>query len=744
MAIYKCKMCGGDLEVAEGAAVVECDYCGTKQTVPTSNDEELRSLFNRATLLRRKCEFDKAEQIYEKILLKDERQPEAYWGVLLCRYGIEYVEDPKTDKRVPTCHRASFEAITSDEYYRSALEYADPVQRSIYEAEAKYIDGVQKEILALSQKEEPYDVFICYKETDENGKRTEDSAIANDIYYQLTQAGYKVFYAAITLEDKLGSAYEPIIFAALHSSKVMLAIGTKPEYFNAVWVKNEWSRYLKLMKTDKTKQLIPCYRGMDAYELPEEFAHLQAQDMGKIGFITDLVRGIKKVISKEEPKTESRTSDMGASASLKNLMKRAYLDLESKNFQSAQVQFDKMQDVDPENGEVYLIGLLCDLHLSRFEELEECTANFSSNANLMKARRFADPALKARLDKMQELNQKYRKYCFVKSSLGALDDDEVYKKVQTALQELGDYRDGATLSEELFTYRDDIFVGKLEEIRDKSYWEIARDCAAAEGLIAKITDADIRERETAAWAEKLQEAKTRCEEQRQEEAKRKARRDLQDKLHNCKNTIESLDAAISEKKEKIEALNQESAKASEECTAKLTKIKKARIGAILHAVGFVLFITSFILFATQTFAQGDTPDMTPIAIVGIVMVYPSLALLIVGMVFMTKYDMKSTPSVAKIIGFVVMIIFYDIIGIVMLVRTIKNAGKHAPDRVRKECEDIKADHDAQICELEEQISEKEAKLEEVREEYARICSELGYECTATSDNVPSDLNLEEN
>ena len=65
---------------------------------------------------------------------------------------------------------------------------------------------MQKEIIALSQQEEPYDVFICYKETDAEGKRTMDSAIANDIYYQLTQEGFKVFYAAITLEDKLGSA----------------------------------------------------------------------------------------------------------------------------------------------------------------------------------------------------------------------------------------------------------------------------------------------------------------------------------------------------------------------------------------------------------------------------------------------------------------------------------------------------------------------------------------------------------
>ena len=76
----------------------------------------------------------------------------------------------------------------------------------------------------------------------------------------------------------------------------MLVVGTKPEYFNAVWVKNEWSRYLKLLKKDRKKLLIPCYRDMDPYTLPDEFAHLQSQDMSRIGFIQDLIRGIKKVI----------------------------------------------------------------------------------------------------------------------------------------------------------------------------------------------------------------------------------------------------------------------------------------------------------------------------------------------------------------------------------------------------------------------------------------------------------------
>ena len=169
----------------------------------------------------------------------------------------------------------------------------------LYEKEAATINEIQKGILAISCQEEPYDVFICYKETDENGERTHDSVDATDLYYELTEMGYKVFFSRITLEDKLGTAYEPYIFAALNSAKIMVVLGSKPEYFNAVWVKNEWSRFLSLMKTDRKRTLIPAYRNMDPYNLPKEFSHLQALDMNKLGFMSDLTRGIKKIIGDE-------------------------------------------------------------------------------------------------------------------------------------------------------------------------------------------------------------------------------------------------------------------------------------------------------------------------------------------------------------------------------------------------------------------------------------------------------------
>lgn len=297
MAVIKCKMCGGDLNFAEGASVAECEYCGSKQTIPNQDSEKKLTLFARADRLRRACEFDKAAGVYESIVADFPEEAEAYWGLVLCRYGIEYVDDPATGKKVPTCHRSSFDSILEDADFDLACENADPIARRLYRDEAKTIEDIRKGILEVSGKEEPYDIFICYKETDENGNRTIDSVIAQDVYDVLTEKGYRVFFSRISLEDKLGTEYEPYIFAALNSAKVMLAFGTDYEHFNAVWVKNEWSRFLALISAGQKKVLIPCYKNIDAYDMPKEFSKLQGQDMGKVGAIQDLLRGIDKIFN---------------------------------------------------------------------------------------------------------------------------------------------------------------------------------------------------------------------------------------------------------------------------------------------------------------------------------------------------------------------------------------------------------------------------------------------------------------
>lgn len=479
MSVFKCKMCGGTIEFEPGATIGVCEYCGTKQTLPRLHNDRRANLYDRANHFRRNNEFDKAAGIYEQILNEDGTDAEAYWSLVLCRYGIEYVEDPEARKRVPTVNRAQFTSIFDDEDYKSALQYADGAQRAIYEEEAAAINEIQKGILAISQKEEPFDVFICYKETDANGRRTRDSVLANDLYHELTREGFKVFFSRITLEDKLGTAYEPYIFAALNSAKVMVVLGTKAEHFNAVWVKNEWSRYLALVKTSGGKKvLIPAFRDMDPYDLPEEFSHLQAQDMSKLGFMQDLVRGIKKIthIDEEKPSVAAKETVIvkdSRAADVAPLLKRAAMFLEDGDWPRAHELCEQVLNSDPENAQAYVYELMGDLQVTTQENLANCAEPFDSNKNYQKAMRFAPPELQRYLqdsinniknykNKKIELRRQYdEKYAAL---LNSKDETEKQLNEKNKLLEGQDTHIGAMIFGELILF----FVIFIWIVRSKS------------------------------------------------------------------------------------------------------------------------------------------------------------------------------------------------------------------------------------------------------------------------------------
>ena len=474
MAIFKCKMCGGMLEIDSVQSVATCEYCGTKQTLPRLDDERRANLYDRANHFRRNNDFDKAMGIYENILNEDNTDAEAYWSIVLCRYGIEYVEDPTSHRHVPTVNRAQFTSIFDDEDYKSAIANADGYQCEIYEAEAATINEIQKDILTISQKEEPFDVFICYKETDEKGRRTHDSVLATELYHELTREGFKVFFSRITLEDKLGVAYEPYIFAALHSAKVMVVLGTRPEHFNAVWVKNEWSRYLALIKNGAKKTLIPAYRDMDPYDLPDEFSHLQAQDMSKLGFMQDLTRGIKKIVAVDAPKVTIKETIM-APATTPNivpLLKRAFMFLEDEEFDRADDFCEQVLNQDPENAQAYLGKLMSELQVKRREELANCDEPFDDSNNYRKIMRFGDSELKSEIagyieyiktrDMEELLENQYLSYA---NSMNSAKTERDYLSIAHCFEAMGDYKESARLSKEC--------LDKAENLKKHNLYNVA-------------------------------------------------------------------------------------------------------------------------------------------------------------------------------------------------------------------------------------------------------------------------------
>lgn len=477
MAVIKCKMCGGDLVIEPGATVAECEYCGSRQTVPNQDNEKKLTLFARANRLRSACEFDKAAGVYESIVAEFPQEAEAYWGLVLCKYGIEYVDDPATGKKIPTCHRSSFESVLEDSDFEQALENADVVARKVYRAEAKQIEELRKGIIEVSAKEGPYDVFICYKETDDKGDRTLDSVLAQDIYDALTEKGYRVFFSRITLEDKLGQEYEPYIFAALNSAKILLAVGTDYEYYNAVWVKNEWSRYLMLMAKDRTKHLIPCYKNIDAYDMPKEFAKLQAQDMGKVGAMQDLLRGIEKILPLKKITNDFRPT-IGA---IEPLLKRAFLFLDDAEWKEADAYAEKVLDMNPENSQAYIVKYLAEAHLTSLSQVEKRNETLYENINFARAIQFATDKEKAYLEQIRQDTEKRRLILQLTTMLKG------YVKRQPILDEINNLQESPSV--ESFQRIAALYhQGIVEKLDDRFFTKSKFDAAARKAGILSVME----------------------------------------------------------------------------------------------------------------------------------------------------------------------------------------------------------------------------------------------------------------
>lgn len=124
MAVLLCRCCGARLEIKQGASIVKCGYCGVQQTVPILGFDEEALLWDRAEELRRSGEYDRAMSLYEQIAALCPDEPDVYWSKVLCRYGVEYVEEAESHRRIPTINRIQYTSVIDDEDYRKAVRLA--------------------------------------------------------------------------------------------------------------------------------------------------------------------------------------------------------------------------------------------------------------------------------------------------------------------------------------------------------------------------------------------------------------------------------------------------------------------------------------------------------------------------------------------------------------------------------------------------------------------------------------------
>jgi len=307
-----CSICGANYEYRNGRW--KCPACGAYKAEELSN-EEATLLYSAAQKLRL-SNFPEAEEEFSDIVDKYPQNANAYWGRLLAKCGIKYEED-FDGRKIPTCYAASIESVINDNDYFKAIELADEETRQYFVEQAEYIERVCQEWINRASKEKPYDVFICYKDSDlEKGiERTQDSIDAHEIYAHLLEQGYRVFFSRESLRNKVGEKYEPYIFNAISTAKVMLVYGSSAEYIKSTWLKNEWHRfYKKVVAGEKHHDalLVAC-NGFNPSELPTILSSRQCFDAERKTFFIDLDKSIRKIIQ-EAPNFETSAPKQKISA----------------------------------------------------------------------------------------------------------------------------------------------------------------------------------------------------------------------------------------------------------------------------------------------------------------------------------------------------------------------------------------------------------------------------------------------
>lgn len=390
--IYTCKCCGASLTVSADGKTGVCEFCGTRVVFPKAGFKGM----NRANELRQRREFDQAEAIYRSLTIAFPDDPEIWWNILLCEYGIEYVQE--ADRRVPTINRMKYEPLTEQEAYRKAIALSDAETAAIYRAEGQVIADIQTRLQTIVAQEDPYDVFICFKDRDDaTGERTLDSALAQDVYDALTKEGYRVFFSRISLRTAVGQEFEPRIFAALNSAKMMILVACAPEHVGADWVKNEWSRYLKLMSRDADRYLLPIYADMKPEEFPPRLAALEGIEVNGANYMDLIVKNVADRIGRRrEDPALARFGDLSDIEADENrrITQRGFAAIANERWENAAEYFDQVLSRD---------GCLADawwgklaVKTRNFKSTDDFRSDPEAEACYQKAMEYADGVQKER------------------------------------------------------------------------------------------------------------------------------------------------------------------------------------------------------------------------------------------------------------------------------------------------------------------------------------------------------------
>lgn len=126
-----------------------------------------------------------------------------------------------------------------------------------------------------------FDVFISFKNKDTNGERTQDSFMAEELYYALKERNINAFYSNISIPESGEFEFGDMIDTAIEQCSIIVVVGTSIENFNSKWVSHEFKTFRhELLSGNKASERSAMFsyitKNVNTNQLPMALRYCQA------------------------------------------------------------------------------------------------------------------------------------------------------------------------------------------------------------------------------------------------------------------------------------------------------------------------------------------------------------------------------------------------------------------------------------------------------------------------------------
>lgn len=146
-----------------------------------------------------------------------------------------------------------------------------------------------------------YDVFISFKNNDDAGLRTEDSLIAEKLYFALKEHNLNVFYSNVVINEVGAAAYKSAIEDALEKSRILISIATKKEYLDSKWVSYERESFHNDILSGRKSRavIVPYLRNITGLDVPRSLRNYQTFQID-VSPVEEVVKFVQTILNTDK------------------------------------------------------------------------------------------------------------------------------------------------------------------------------------------------------------------------------------------------------------------------------------------------------------------------------------------------------------------------------------------------------------------------------------------------------------